>query len=65
VGVGAPELGNFRGGLVGSLSTPALSAVIGGTSSLVASTLLALAVPELRRYRSPADEGVTSATPAR
>jgi hypothetical protein len=65
VGVGAPELGNFRGGLVGSLISPGASAVIGGASSLVASAVLAVAVPELRRYRSPADGSVTSATSAR
>jgi hypothetical protein len=65
VGVGAPELGNFRGGLLGSLTTPGLSAVIGGLSSLAASAVLAVAVPELRRYRVPADGSVTSATSAR
>jgi MFS family permease len=65
VGVGAPELGNFRGGLIGSLTGPGSSAVIGGLSSLAASAVLAVAVPELRRYRSPADGSVTSATSAR
>jgi MFS family permease len=65
VGVGAPELGNFRGGVLGSLTTPSLSAGIGGACSLAASAVLAVAVPELRRYRSPADGSVTSATSAR
>jgi MFS family permease len=63
VGVGAPELGNFRGGVLGSLTTPSLSAGIGGICSLAASAVLAVAVPELRRYRP--DGSVTSATSAR
>ncbi|MCU1615547.1 MAG: hypothetical protein JWO98_3087 [Frankiales bacterium] len=63
VGVGAVELGNVRGGVLGSLTTPSLSAVIGGASSVAATALLALAVPALRRYeRQPT---VTSTTPAR
>jgi hypothetical protein len=54
VGVGAVELGNFRGGVLGSLTTPSVSAVIGGASSLVATGVLAVTVPALLRYRSPA-----------
>jgi MFS family permease len=54
VGMGAVELGNFRGGVLGSLTTPSLSAVIGGASSLVATGVLAVSVPALLHYRSPA-----------
>lgn len=54
VGVGAVELGNFRGGVLGSLTTPSLSAVIGGASSLTGAAVLAAAVPALWRYTSPA-----------
>jgi MFS family permease len=45
VGVGAVELGNFRAGVLGSLTTPSLSAVIGGGSSLVGAAAVALAPP--------------------
>jgi MFS family permease len=54
VGVGAVELGNFRGGVLGSLTTPSLSAVIGGASSLTGAAVLAAALPALWRYASPA-----------
>lgn len=65
VGVGAVELGNFRGGLLGSLTTPSLSAVIGGASSLGAAAVLAAAVPALLRYTPAAETRVTSEITAR
>ncbi len=52
VGAGAPQLGNFRAGVLGSLTTPGTSAVIGGVSTLAGAALLALAVPALRHYRT-------------
>jgi MFS family permease len=55
VGAGAPQLGNFRAGVLGSLTSAGASAAIGGLSSLVGSGLIALFLPALRRYR-PADE---------
>jgi MFS family permease len=55
VGAGAPQLGNFRGGVLGSLTTAGTSAAIGGLSSLVGAGIIALFLPALRRYR-PADE---------
>ncbi len=61
VGVGAPELGNFRAGVLGSLTTPSLSASIGGASSLVGSALIALALPALRHFRTPAQEASATA----
>jgi MFS family permease len=57
VGAGAPQLGNFRAGVLGSLTSPGLSAALGGASSLVGAGLIALFLPALRRYR-PADEPV-------
>ncbi|MEV6522330.1 MFS transporter [Longispora sp. NPDC051575] len=58
VGVGCPQLGNFRAGAVGSLVSPAFSAVSGGLGVVVGAVLIGLAVPELRRQR--AEEVVTA-----
>jgi MFS family permease len=55
VGAGAPQLGNFRAGLLGSVAPPGAAAALGGASSLVGAGLIALFLPALRRYR-PADE---------
>ena len=57
VGAGAPQLGNFRAGLLGSVTSPGAAAALGGASSLVGAGLIALFLPALRRYR-PADEPV-------
>jgi MFS family permease len=51
VGAGAPQLGNFRAGVLGSLTSPGTSAVIGGVSTLAGAALIALTVPALRHYR--------------
>jgi predicted MFS family arabinose efflux permease len=55
VGAGAPQLGNFRAGVLASLTSPGASAVIGGASSLVGAGVIAFLIPALSRYR-PADE---------
>jgi predicted MFS family arabinose efflux permease len=52
VGAGAPELGNFRAGVLGSLTSPGASAALGGASSLVGAGLIALLLPALHRYRT-------------
>lgn len=49
VGVGGPDVGNARAGLVGSLLGPGPALVIGGLSCLAAATLVAWLTPELRR----------------
>lgn len=51
VGAGAPQLGNFRAGVLGSLTSPGTSAVIGGVSTLAGAALIVLTVPALRHYR--------------
>jgi MFS family permease len=59
VGAGAPQLGNFRAGVLGSLTSAGTSAVIGGLSSLVGAAVIAVVLPALPRYRpaeEPADE---------
>jgi MFS family permease len=50
VGAGAPELGNFRAGVIGSWASPAISAVGGGVATMLGAGLLRLAVPALARY---------------
>jgi MFS family permease len=59
VGVGCPQLGNFRAGAVGSLSSPTIAAVSGGIATIVGAALIGLTVPAFVRYRarsSPAGE---------
>lgn len=51
VGAGAPQLGNFRAGVLGSLTTPGISAAAGGLSSLAGAALIAVFLPALARYR--------------
>ncbi|HEU4674501.1 MAG TPA: hypothetical protein VFS29_00820, partial [Motilibacteraceae bacterium] len=50
VGAGGPQLGNVRAGVVGSLTTPSLSALGGGIATVVGAGLLALTFPALVRY---------------
>jgi hypothetical protein len=52
VGVGCPRLGEFRAGAVGSLASPTISAVSGGLSVIVASAVIAVAMPVFFRYRA-------------
>jgi MFS family permease len=54
VGYGGPQLGNFRAGTIGSLSTPSISAIAGGAATVVSAVLVALAIPPFWRYRRPA-----------
>ncbi|MBA0052846.1 MFS transporter [Streptomyces sp. AJS327] len=53
IGVAGPELGNFRGGLVASVSSASVALVGGGLSATLAIAAVAVANPELRGYRSP------------
>ncbi|MGW0580251.1 MFS transporter [Streptomyces sp. NPDC002920] len=55
VGSGGPHLGNFRGGMVASATTPSASLLTGGLSSIAAIALIALCFPALRRYGTSAD----------
>jgi MFS family permease len=57
VGVGGPQLGNFRAGAVASLSSPAISAVGGGLATVLGAAVIRLALPAFVRYRAhPAPE---------
>lgn len=52
-GFGGSQLGNFRAGAVAGLSTPGLSAVIGGLSTIAVSVLLWRRLPGFAAYRAP------------
>jgi MFS family permease len=51
VGSGVPQLGNFRAGVVGSITSPSASATIGGIASLIGTGVIAIAIPALVHYR--------------
>jgi MFS family permease len=52
VGVGGPQLGNVRAGLVGTVFPPGVAMVISGFSSIIATALLTLTIPAFMRYSS-------------
>lgn len=49
--VGGPRLGDVEAGVVAALTTPTISVITGGLACIVGVGVLALAVPELVRYR--------------
>jgi MFS family permease len=53
VGYGGGQLGNLESGAVGSLFTPAVSAVSGGLATIVGAALIGLLLPAFARYRRP------------
>lgn len=53
IGVAGPELGNFRGGLVASVTSAPFSLVTGGLSAALAVAAVAAANKPLRAYRTP------------
>jgi MFS family permease len=61
VGAACPQLGNFRAGVVGSLTSPGISAVSGGLACIAGSALIAVAMPAFVRYRKPVPEQVAVA----
>lgn len=50
VGAGGPQLGNLRAGIVGSLTTPATSAVAGGVAVIVVAAALRVGLPAMARW---------------
>ena len=54
VGAGGGELGSLEAGLVGSWTTPVISALSGGLLTVLGVVAIAAAMPSFRRYRSPA-----------
>ncbi|HEX4089886.1 MAG TPA: MFS transporter [Trebonia sp.] len=51
VGAGGPQLGSVEAGVVGSLTTPAISALSGGLLVVAGTAVIAVALPAFRRYR--------------
>ena len=54
VGAGGSQLGSLESGLVGSLTTPVVSALSGGLLTVLGAVIIGVALPGFRRYRSPA-----------
>ncbi|WP_165987728.1 MFS transporter [Streptomyces sp. YIM 98790] len=53
IGVAGPELGNFRGGLLASVTSAPFALVTGGLSAALAVAAVAAANAPLRAYRTP------------
>jgi MFS family permease len=53
VGAGGSELGSLEAGLVGSLTTPVISALSGGLLTIAGAAAIGVALPAFRRYQSP------------
>ncbi|MEU9605624.1 MFS transporter [Streptomyces sp. NPDC048057] len=62
IGVAGPELGNFRGGLLASVTSAPFALVTGGLSAALAVAVVAAVNKPLRAYRTPAQEAMTSTT---
>jgi MFS family permease len=52
IGVGCPQLGNFRAGAIASLTSPAMSAVSGGLATIVGAAAIGVALPAFTRYQA-------------
>ena len=56
IGTGGGPLGNVESGVVASLTTPTISAVIGGLGCFVVAALIGFAFPVFTRYRAPSPD---------
>lgn len=63
IGVAGPELGNFRGGLLASVTSAPFALVIGGLSATAAVAVVAATNASLRAYRTP--RGAVEPSPPR
>jgi MFS family permease len=50
--IGGPALGQFESGVVANVLTPQLSALTGGLACMLATGIIAVLVPGIRRYRA-------------
>jgi MFS family permease len=57
VGAGGTQLGSLEAGMVGSLTSPVISALSGGLLTIAGAVAIGAALPSFRRYRSPAPDG--------
>ena len=56
-GSAGPQIGNLRAGLVAAATSGGAALVIGGVTAVLATGLVALSTPALRRFTMPADPG--------
>jgi MFS family permease len=56
VGAGGSELGSLESGLVGSWTTPVISALSGGLLTIAGALVIGVALPGFRRYRAATPE---------
>ncbi|QSB13022.1 MFS transporter [Natronosporangium hydrolyticum] len=61
---GGPHLGNFRGGLVGGLTSSTIALVSGGLLAVVAIAAIAATHPAFRRFRPAESTDTTQPAPA-
>ena len=61
VGAGGGQLGSLEAGLVGSLTTPVISALTGGLLTVAGAIAIGASLPGFRRYREPAQPAVENA----
>jgi len=59
VGAGGGQLGSLESGVLGSLTTPEISALSGGLLTIVGAVVIGIAMPAFARYRAPAAEAGT------
>jgi MFS family permease len=55
VGAGGGQLGSLESGVLGSLTTPVISALSGGLLTVAATVAIGVALPAFRRYRTERD----------
>lgn len=61
VGVGGPQLGNFRAGTVGSLTSPTIGAVSGGCATVVAAATIGVGLRSFAHYQAHRGANTTTA----
>jgi hypothetical protein len=62
VGAGGSELGSLEAGVVGSLTTPVISALSGGLLTIAGAVAIGAALPQFRHYRATPDPEAATAT---
>jgi MFS family permease len=63
VGAGGAQLGNLEAGALGSLTSPAVSALSGGLATIAAAAVIGLALPAFTRYQRQPHPHPTPAQP--
>jgi MFS family permease len=57
VGAGGGQLGNLEAGVLGSLTSPTISALAGGLVTIAGAIVIGLTLPKFNRYCRPSDSG--------